>query len=44
MFIECPHCGYENAQWEILDVVEGKGYIWVTRCDECNWEDAGYEF
>lgn len=44
MNIECLHCGSENAQWEIVDVVEGKGYVWEAFCKECEWEDTGYEF
>ena len=41
--IECPRCGEETAEYEIVDVVEGKGYVWEAKC-ECGWEDTRYEF
>lgn len=44
MNIECPSCGYENAIWEIVEVVEGKGYTWEIKCDQCDWEDTTYVF
>lgn len=37
--MECPRCSAE-AHREVVEVVEGKGYVWEAVCDECGWEDA----
>ncbi|WMV75018.1 hypothetical protein [Geobacillus thermodenitrificans] len=44
MNMECPRCGCENAQYKVVEVVEGKGYVWEAACEECGWEDTKYEF
>ncbi|MED3747594.1 MULTISPECIES: hypothetical protein [Geobacillus] len=43
MNMECPRCGAET-HWEVVEIVEGKGYVWEAECDECGWEDSKYEF
>jgi uncharacterized Zn finger protein len=42
--LDCPRCGSEKVRWEVVEVVEGKGYVWEAECQECDWEDTKYEF
>lgn len=44
--MDCPRCGSENVHWEIVEEIEGKGFVWEAECKEkeCDWQDTKYVF
>ncbi|WP_374717783.1 hypothetical protein [Neobacillus sp.] len=41
--MSCKCCDSSNATYYILEETK-EGYVWQSKCNDCGWNDTGYEF
>lgn len=39
----CPRCGSDRTDYVVVEETK-EGYVWEAECNDCGWDNTGYEF